>query len=196
MLSILQYKYHFNGAVIESVKVVMYRSLLFWLQLAHGSTQLTLLVGTILQQVCTMIVHGYDIIVLTPVAGSDYGTSTGRQMYSVTFPVGSQSQSFSVNTLSDNVYEFNETFSLIIQPSSTLGLTTGSPMETEVTITDTTGWQKICYCFYNSNLQFSELDFLPQPSWALKCQDRCSYHYKSLLVVLLGHSVFQCYHHC
>ena len=35
-----------------------------------------------------------DVIVLTPVAGSDYGTSAGRQMYSVTFPVGSQSQSF------------------------------------------------------------------------------------------------------
>ena len=90
-----------------------------------------------------------DVIVFTTIAGSDYGTSAGRQMYSVTFPVGSQSQSFSVNTLSDTVYEFNETFSLTIQPPSTLGLTTGSPVETEVTIIDTTGWQhrKICYCF-------------------------------------------------
>lgn len=60
-------------------------------------------------------------------------------MYSVTFPVGSVLQSFSVNTTSDNVYEFNETFSLIIQPPSTLGLTRGNPMEAEVTIIDTTG---------------------------------------------------------
>ena len=61
-------------------------------------------------------------------------------MYSVTFPVGSLTQTFSVNTLSDNIYEFNETFSLIIQPPSTLGLTRGNPMEAEVTIVDTTSW--------------------------------------------------------
>ena len=61
-------------------------------------------------------------------------------MYSVRFPPGSVMQSFSVNTLPDEIYEFNETFSLIIQQPSTLGFTRGNPMETEVTIIDTTGW--------------------------------------------------------
>ena len=72
-------------------------------------------------------------------AGSDYGTSASVQMYSVTFPAGSTIQSFSVNTISDSVWEFNETFSLIIQPISTLGIARGNPREAEVTIIDTTG---------------------------------------------------------
>ena len=49
--------------------------------------------------------------------------------------MGTVTQSFSIGTLSDSVYEFNETFSLFIQPSSTLGL---NPMETQVTIIDDT----------------------------------------------------------
>ena len=72
-------------------------------------------------------------------AGSDYGTSTGVQMYSVIFMAGSTAQSFSVNTITDSIWEFNETFSLIIQPSSLLGLAVGNPREAEVTIIDTTG---------------------------------------------------------
>lgn len=72
-------------------------------------------------------------------AGSDYGTSTGIQMYSVTFSAGSTVQSFSINTISDSIWEFNETFSLIIQPSSTLGLAIANPRESEVTIIDITG---------------------------------------------------------
>lgn len=60
-------------------------------------------------------------------------------MYSVTFPPSSTLQSFTVNALSDTVYEFNEIFRLTIQPSSTLGITRGNPVETEVTIIDATG---------------------------------------------------------
>ena len=67
------------------------------------------------------------------IAGSDYDD---RQIDPVTFPVGTVTQSFSISTLSDNVYEFNETFSLSIQPSSTLGLALGNPRETQVTIID------------------------------------------------------------
>ena len=136
------------------------------------------------------------ILLCQLLAGFDYGITAGRQMYSVTFPVGSLTQSFSVNTLSDTIYEFNETFSLIIQPPSTLGLTTENPVEAEVTIIDTTGWQhkNVYYCFYNSNPQFCKLGFLFPLSWGLKCQDRCSYHCRSLLVVLLGHLLFQFCH--
>lgn len=60
-------------------------------------------------------------------------------MYTVTFPIGSMQQSFSVNTLSDSIFEFDETFRLIIQPPSMLGITRSNPMQTEVTIVDTTG---------------------------------------------------------
>ena len=81
---------------------------------------------------------------LKTLAGSDYGTSADVQMYSVTFPAGSLLQSFSVNTLSDDIYEFDETFRLIIQqPSSMLGITRSNPTQTEVTIIDTTGNQYV-----------------------------------------------------
>lgn len=60
-------------------------------------------------------------------------------MYSVTFTPGTVLQSFSVNTLSDDIYEFDETFRLIIQQPSMLGITRSNPMQTEVTIIDTTG---------------------------------------------------------
>ncbi|XP_065893096.1 FRAS1-related extracellular matrix protein 2-like isoform X2 [Dysidea avara] len=71
-------------------------------------------------------------------AGTDYGVSSGVQTYTVTFPTGSTDQSFTVNTLSDSVWEFNEVFDLNIQRSITAGLTVGSVNRAEVTITDTT----------------------------------------------------------
>ena len=80
---------------------------------------------------------------LKTLAGSDYGTSADVQMYSVTFPAGSVLQSFSVNTLSDDIYEFDETFRLTIQQPSMLGITRSNPTQTEVTIIDTTGNQYV-----------------------------------------------------
>jgi len=57
----------------------------------------------------------------------------------VTFPTSSTDQSFTVNTLSDSVWEFDETFDLIIQQPTTAGLTVGSVGRAQVTISDTTG---------------------------------------------------------
>lgn len=107
-------------------------------------------------------------------AGTDYGTSVGVQRYSVTFPAGSRVQTFTVNTLSDDVWEFNETFSLIIQEPSVLGLTRGNPRETQITIIDTTGtWLIICVSdFYKYDTQFCKLNFLLLLSWEVKHQDQ------------------------
>ena len=69
--------------------------------------------------------------------------------YTVTFPAGSTTATFSVPINDDNIYEGNEDFMLTIDETSLpTGVTHGTPSEATVTIVDDDRTQKLAnQCF-------------------------------------------------
>lgn len=71
------------------------------------------------------------------IAPGDYGP---QELYNVSFPAGSERESFDVNIVSDDILESDETFlldiTIMMLPN---GIIIGEPASVEVTIIETTG---------------------------------------------------------
>jgi len=85
-------------------------------------------------QALHLLMHNLRVIIV----GIDYGQS-GVTSYSVLFTAGTTVQSVTIPIINDNIREGNETFRVTIDPPSMLGVITGNPNTTVVTIIETTG---------------------------------------------------------
>ena len=72
-------------------------------------------------------------------AGMDYEVPGGGSQFNVDIPAETESQSFSVDILDDNLLESTESFRLIIIQTNSTIVTTGSISTAVISITDNEG---------------------------------------------------------
>ena len=95
---------------------------------------LTLMVRMInCQNIHMLCTYKYILCFIIQGGGVDYNSGP----YNITFPIGSTIASFDITIIDDNVFEFDEMFSISIT-SITNGHIVGTPAVATVTIIDTT----------------------------------------------------------